>query len=229
MRLQKSLFGVFTVCIAALLCSLCAPIRHVRPIDKGELVATVAVGGPFTGQLGWAPFPLISLGADYGLMDKIDVEGEFEATSALAGVLQLQGGCNWRPVAPAGWKPGLVAGVKILGSTDFKPRQSRLWPDATLTAVFKLNPKWYCYAGMDNWLETHVTRYDGNEQAYHWLPVIHTGFDFGAPSWSCQLEGTWYVPNIDATRHVARTVGIGSQGCLGVFLGASHSFGKVVK
>jgi hypothetical protein len=94
-----------------------------------------------------------------------------------------------------------------------------------VTALWKLHPHLYCYAGIDNWFETHTTRYDGNPQNYHWLPVIHAGIDIGNKSWQGQIEGTWYVPNIDATRHTVKTVGIGPQGCLGVFLGVSHSFG----
>lgn len=229
MRLQKLFFGVSVLCSALILLSSCAPIRHVRPIDKGELVATASVGGPFTGQIGWVPFPLISVGANYGLADKIDIEAGFEGTSALFGVLELEGGCNWRPIIAAGWKPGLIVGAKLLGATDFKANHSRLWPGASLTALWRLSPMWYYYAGMDNWFETHTTRYDGNEQAYHWLPVVHTGIDYGTALWQVQLEGICYVPNINATRHAVRTVGIGPQGCLGVFLGASHSFGKIFK
>jgi len=228
-QLQKPFAGMTAISLAMFILFSCAPIRHVRPIEKGELVMSAGVGGPFTGQIGWAPFPLISFGANYGVADKIDIEAGFEGTSALFGVLSLEGGCNWRPLAAEGWKPGLIAGAGLLGATDFKANQSRLWPDATLTAVWRLSPKWYYYAGMDNWFETHVTRYDGNVQQYHWLPVIHSGLDFGSPSWHVQLEGILYVPNIDATRHVARTVDIGPQGCLGVFLGTSHSFGKIIK
>ncbi len=229
MGVPKPFFSISAIAAALFVFSSCSPVRTIRPIDKGELVGTAGIGGPFVGQIGYAPFPLISLGADYGLLDKIDIEAEFEGTSALFGVLELGGGCNWRPIAPAGWKPGLIAGFKLFGATDFKPHQSRLWPDVNLTAVFKLNPKLYYYAGMDNWFETDQTRYDGNVQAYHWLPVIHTGVDYGTNLWHVQLEGKWYVPNIDATRHVGKTIGIGPQGCLGVFLGASHSFGKVYK
>jgi len=89
MRLQKLFFGVSVLCSALILLSSCAPIRHVRPVDKGAIVATASVGGPFTGQIGWIPFPLLSVGANYGLADKIDIEAGFEGTSALFGVLEL--------------------------------------------------------------------------------------------------------------------------------------------
>ena len=84
MRSQKLFFGVSVLSSALILLSSCAPIRHVRPIDKGELVATASVGGPFTGQIGWAPFPLLSVGANYGLADKIDLEAGFEGTSGFS-------------------------------------------------------------------------------------------------------------------------------------------------
>ena len=168
-------------------------------------------------------------GQIYGIADKIDLEAGFEITSALFGVMELEGGCNWRPIVPSRWKPGLIAGIKLLGATDFKAGDTRLWPDASVTAVWRLSQKWYYYAGMDNWYEAETTRYDGNPQPYHWLPIIHTGFDFGNKRWQGQVEGIWYVPNIDATRHTVKTIGIGPQGCLGVFIGASHSFGKIKK
>ena len=184
----------------------------------------MSFGGPFTGQIGYAPLPLISAGADYGLADNVDVEAGWAVTSALFGVFELDGGCNWRPLLPAAWKPGIILGGKLLGATDFKADASRLWPGAGVTAVWRLHRLSYCYAGIDNWFETHTTRYDGNEQAYHWLPVIHTGIDYGNRTWQGQVEAVWYVPNIDARRHTVETVGIGPQGCLGVFAGISRSF-----
>jgi hypothetical protein len=216
------------VALTALIAS-CSSVRHVRPIDKGELAAGASIGGPFVGQIGHAPLPLFSAGINYGITSHIDIESSWEITSALFGILQLEGGCNWRPFVSSGWMPGLIASTKLLGAADFKAGNSRLWPDAGLTAVWRLTPRWYCYTGADNWFETHTIRYDGNKQPCHWLPIIHAGIDFGTNSWQIQLEGKWYVPNINATRHTVRTTGIGTQGCLGVFLGGSYSFGKITE
>jgi hypothetical protein len=227
MRFKQGFISLF-VCTGVMMTLIsCTATRHIRPLEKGELTASASLGGPFAGQLGWAPFPLLGIGANYGVLDKVDVEAGWAITSALFGVCELGGGCNWRPLVPAGWKPGIIASAKLSGTTNFKAGQSRLWPDATVTALWRISPRLYYYAGMDNWFETHSIRYDGNEQKYHWLPIIHTGFDFGNTTWQGQIEGTWFVPNIDATRHTVKTIEIGNYGCLGVFIGVGHSFGKI--
>jgi hypothetical protein len=218
---------LWVICV----CS-CASVRHVRPVEKGELTASASFGGPFAGQIGWAPFPLLGIGANYGFMEEFDVEAGWAVTSALFGVCELEAGCNWRPQVPVGWKPGIIASAKALGTTDFKKGNSRLWPDASITALWQFHPRFYYYAGMDNWFETHTTRYDGNAQKYHWLPVIHTGLDYGSNAWQWQIEAKWYVPNIDPLKspsNPVQTVTIGGNGCLGMFVGVSHSFGIIAQ
>ncbi|MBN2036006.1 MAG: hypothetical protein JW768_04620 [Chitinispirillaceae bacterium] len=233
MIIRKNCSGILLYMVLffwlVLACS-CASVRHVRPIETGELTASASFGGPFAGQIGWAPFPLLGIGANYGIMDNIDVETGWAVTSALFGVCELEGGCNWRPLKPAGGIPGIIASVKLLGTTDFQKGNSRLWPDAGITALWQLHPRLYYYAGMDNWFETHTTRYDGNKQKYHWLPIIHTGLDCGSPAWQWQIEAKWYVPNIDPLKspsNPVQTITIGGCGCFGMFVGVSHSFGKM--
>lgn len=227
MQLKQLCIGLFVI---LMLLISCASVRHVRPIEKGELTASASFGGPFAGQLGWAPFPLLSVGANYGIMEKMDAEAGWAVTSALFGVCELEGGLNWRPMVSSGWRPGVIASARMLGTTDFGKGNSRLWPDVSVTAIWRLHPRWYYYAGMDNWFETHGTRYDGNEQRYHWLPVIHTGFDYGGNKWQWQIEGKWYVPNIDPLKspsNPVQVVSIGGYGSFGVFIGVNHSFGKI--
>jgi hypothetical protein len=223
-----SLFAIATLAVAIL--SSCSPVRHVRPLDKGELTATASLGGPFAGQLGWAPFPMLSLGANYGVLDRFDVEAGWIVTSALFGVCELDGGCNWRPIVPFGARPGLILSPKLLGTTDFRKGNSRLWPGAGVTALWQLHKRSFGYIGMDNWFETHAIRYDGNQQAYHWLPLLFIGADYGGSVWQWQLEARWFVPNIDPTRspsNPVQTVGINGYGGIGAFFGVSRSFGKI--
>jgi hypothetical protein len=230
MRLKQSVVSWLIGLAALAFLATCSSIRHVRPMEKGELTASASLGGPFAGQLGWAPFPLLGIGANYGILDKVDVEAGWAVTSALFGVCELDGGCNWRPLKPARWKPGIIASARMLGATDFQKGNSRLWPEASVTALWQLHPRVYGYLGMDNWFETRTTRYDGNDQRYHWLPLIHTGFDYGGSAWQWQIEGKWYLPNIDPLQSPAnpvRTISIGGQGSVGVFVGVSHSFGKI--
>lgn len=148
-------------------------------------------------------------------------------TSALFGIAAVDAGCNWRPLVPAGWRPGVIVKCGVLAATDFSA--GRVWPDLGLTALWRPHRNCYWYAGVDNWFETHQTRYDNNPQTHHWLPVIHTGVDIGGKFWQWQVEGTWYVPNIDATRHTAKTIEVGRYGCLGVFFGVNRSFKKAEK
>jgi hypothetical protein len=230
MRCKQILSVVLAVFLFITLLASCSSVRHVRPVEKGELTASATFGGPFAGQIGWAPFPMLSLGTNYGVLEKIDIEAGWTVTSALFGVCELDGGCNWRPLGPAGVRPGVMVSAKALGATDFQKGNSRFWPDVGATALWRIHERSYCYRGMENWFETHTTRFDGNEQAYHWLPVVYSGIDYGGRIWQWQIEAKWFVPNIDpldTPSNPVQTIGIGGYGSIGVYIGVSRSFGKI--
>jgi hypothetical protein len=209
---------------ALFLCS-CSTVRQIRPVDPGSISATASIGGPFVGQISWCPLPLISLAGNYGVIKNLDVELGWNATAALFGIMDLDLGVNYRPWLSQNWRPGLLLSAKGFLMTDFRPRNTLGYPDIGLTAFWQIHKDWYYYAGVENWFEYHSMRYDGNAQRYNWIPTIHTGMHVGNSKWLFQIEGKWYLPYADGTRHTVETVG--SLGAFGLFLGLSRDFGTL--
>jgi hypothetical protein len=204
----------------------CSTVRQIRPLAKGESSAALSVGGPLT-QVGkiYIPLPLISVGYNYGLFEKLDIEAGFHVLSAVYGITQLDLGANWRPWAAAGYSPGLIVSPRLFVMTNFKPGSLRLYPDIGLTAYWQIAKYRYWYLGLDNWIEYHQVRDDGNEQKEHWLVAPYAGISLGSRLWQVQAEVKWYTPNLVNNTRAVKNIGIGRYGIIGVFLGVSRSFG----
>jgi hypothetical protein len=218
----------FPVCLAVctLLTVACSPVRQIRPLDKGESRVSLSAGGPIT-QVGkiYIPLPLISLGYNYGLMENLDVEAGIHVTDMLYGVLKVDAGVNWRPLVPPLYSPGIIISPRLFGMTDFSPGSSRLYPELGLTGYWDFKKYRYAYIGIDNWIEYHTTRVDGNPQTNHWLIAPYAGVSLGNRLWQGQLEVMVYTPNLSNQGRPVKNIGFGKYGIIGVFLGVSRSFG----
>jgi hypothetical protein len=224
--MRASIFSAAAVLFACLCLFSCSAVRQIRPLTKGESSVALSVGGPIT-QAGkiYIPLPLISVGYNYGLLEKLDLEAGFHVLSAVYGITQFDLGANLRPWAAAGFRPGLIVSPKVFVMTDWTPASLRLYPDIGLTAYWEMAKYRYWYLGIDNWIEYHQTRDDGNPQKEHWLIAPYAGISLGNSLWQFQLEAKWYTPNLVNNTRAVKNIGIGQYGVIGVFLGISRSFG----
>lgn len=211
------------LCLLALSCST---LRQIRPLAKGESSAAISVGGPIT-KVGnsYIPLPLISIGYNYGLVEKLDVEAGINLLSALYGIAEIDAGVNWRPWIARGFIPGLIASPKLFLLTNFTPASLRVYPDVQIAGYWEPWKYKYVYCGIDNWIEHHQTRDDGSPQTNHWLPAPIVGISLGNRQWQAQCEAKWYVPNLINNTRAVSNIGIGNYGALGVMVGVSRAFG----
>lgn len=214
------------LCIFGLLIASCSTVRQIRPLNKGESSVALSVGGPIT-QVGkiYFPLPLISVGYNYGCIDKLDVEAGFHVLFAIYGILEADLGVNWRPWSAKVFRPGLILSPKLFVMTNFKPASLRLYPDIGCTAYWEMAKYRYAYLGLDNWIECHQVRDDGNIQKEHWLIAPYAGMSIGNRLWQVQIEAKWYTPNLINDSRAVKNIGIGRYGIVGVFLGVNRSFG----
>lgn len=222
-RAGLSAGGMILLC---LLLPACSSFRQVRPLDKGESRVSLCAGGPFTkvGDI-YIPLPLASLGYNYGVTEKLDVEAGTNLLALLYGIVHIDAGVNWRPLRPCGFVPGLAVSPKVFMMTDFSPGGARGYPDIGLTAFWETAPYRFAYAGLENLFELSGTRQDGNEQRHHWLIAPYAGISLGNRAWQFQLEARLYTPNLRNDLHTVKNLGLGDRGIFGIFLGASRSFG----
>jgi hypothetical protein len=221
-----SFLCVASVLFAGLLVAACSPVRQIRPLDKGESRVAVSAGGPIT-QVGkiYMPLPLLSVGYNYGLVERVDAEIGVHVTDMLYGIMKVDAGVNWRPLVPPLYSPGLIVSPKLFTMTDFSPGGWRLYPALGLTAYWDMKKYRYLYLGLDNWIEYHLTREDGNPQNNHWLIAPYIGTSLGNKVWQFQIEARVYTPNLSNLGRPIKNIGMGKYGVIGVFLGVSRSFG----
>lgn len=217
---------IITILITLLSIS-CSSVRQIRPLEKNQSSLTMSVGGPIT-QVGkiYIPLPLLSLGYNYGLLDKkLDMEVGWGITQAMCGIMDIDLGVNWRPFLNDRFRPGLMVSPKSFIMTNFKPKSFRFYPDLSLTAFWEIKRFWYVYTGLENFFELSRTRADGNKQPNHWLIAPFCGIDIGNERWQFQIEIRLYTPNLSNQGKPTKNIGIGDYGVWGGFLGVNRTFG----
>jgi hypothetical protein len=220
---KRFIEGFCLLCIFTLSCS---GLRQVRPLEKGESRVSLSAGGPFTkvGNI-YIPAPLISLGYNYGIAKKLDAEVGTNFFAMLYGIAHFDAGVNWRPLTPRHYVPGLILSPKIFLMTDFRPGDSRIYPDLGFTAYWEIKHYRFVYLGLENFFELSTRREDGNKQQNNWLIAPYAGMTLGNKIWQFQFEAKLYTPNLPNNLHTAKNIGVGDHGIFGVFLGVSRSFG----
>ena len=217
--------SIFALCIAILAIS-CSSVRRIRPLDVGQSAVNVSIGGPVLKVAGvYTPIPLLSLGYNYGLLRNLDLEGGLGVTQAVYKILALDLGANWRPLIAHGWIPGIIATPKIHILTNFTPASLRVYPDILATLWWQHKNWLYPYLGIENWIEYHTERTDGNPQTHHWLITPYLGASFANGAWQYQIEGRVYEPNLRNDTGAPARMGFGPYGVLGLFLGIGYEFG----
>lgn len=220
---KREIFLFFSMGI--ILFSSCTAIRKVKAPVKGESTVCVSLGGPITEvSKKYIPLPLLGIGYNYGLSEKIALEGGLNITNALFGVVNADAGVNWYPLKPQNIKPGFLLMSKLFVLSKLKMKDNRIYPAITPVFYWEID-KHIIYTGVENWFEFHSIRNDGNPQKHHWLKIPMIGYELVWKSWQFQVEGRVYLPDVKNTYGPTHNLGFGEYGILGIFIGTAYSFG----
>ncbi|MCX7727773.1 MAG: hypothetical protein N2053_13115, partial [Chitinispirillaceae bacterium] len=127
---KGKLFVSFTFVIILLFS--CTAVRKVRAPEKGESTISVSLGGPITEvSKRYIPLPLLGIGYNYGLTEKLALEGGLNITNALFGVLNADAGVNWYPLKPQKMQPGILLMSKFFILSKLKIKDNRIYPALT--------------------------------------------------------------------------------------------------
>jgi hypothetical protein len=220
-----------TATLGALALFSCSAVRQIQPLEKGESAINVTLGGPVTEYIGdaSAPLPLLGIGYNYGLLNKLDIEAGIGVTQLLYRVLQLDAGVNFRPWTALRWRPQLILSPRFqftLGPMDFSTDLSaRLYPALLLTVSWNAGPTLHPYIGIENWWDLQSERDDGAAQENHWLIAPYAGLSFCHKRWQFGAEFRVYTPNLPNTGRAPDNTGFGDYGIIGAFIGVGRTFG----
>ncbi|MBN1578276.1 MAG: hypothetical protein JW913_17075 [Chitinispirillaceae bacterium] len=217
--------GAVSVVLIVCLIFACSSVRRVVPLESGTSAVTLSLGGPVTEVAKkYIPLPLLSAGYNYGINDRLGIEAGLNLTGALFGLLHVDAGVNWYPLAAKGAIPGITVTPELFFMSNFEAGGHRLYPTLTPTLYWKPG-RHLVYIGVENWFEVHTQRSDGNEQPRHWLIAPYLGYGLSWKKWRFQLEGRGYTPNLVNTGRATKNIGFGSHGIIGVFIGVSREIG----
>lgn len=194
----------------------CATLTHVRPVAPGALVAEAAVGGPLV-QLGTVPvpLPLTSLGATYGLLERLSLHAHVQPSPLLFGAIGGDVGATGLLLAQReGW-PALAASGQVNVLTDL--RTGAWWSaDASLTASWLLQDRWLPYV-------TLTGQGDFLNRLFQIAPGAGAQVVLGP--WTLQAEARLYAPTRRSDLAAVPYVGFAGRGAFGLMFGAGYRFG----
>ncbi len=195
----------------------CASVTHVRPVPRGALVAEASAGGPFALVSGIpVPLPLTSVGATYGVLDRLSVHGHVQPSSLMFGALGGDVGATGLLLEEQGARPALAASGQVNVLTDF--RTASWWSaDASLTASWLLGERWMPYV-------TATGQMDFLNRLFHVAPGV--GAQVRLDRWTLQAEARLYAPTRRSDIAAVPYVGVAGHGAFGLVLGAGYRFGR---
>lgn len=188
----------------------CGLNAHVRPVDKGTLAVEAAVGGPGLVVSG-APVPLLlsTVGARYGLVDRLDISLHTHITTLAAFKLfGLDLGLGWLVFDQKGAWPAVDLSARFYLFTDFQQAQSA----AEVSASFS----WLLGEHVMPYL-TMTVYVDALAGTAHLAPGI--GAEFRVGRFAIIPEIRWYAPETSARGSSVQWLSPGGQGAIGLVLG----------
>jgi hypothetical protein len=210
LRKRDSVRGLLRLAALALVASSCGLNAHVRPVDKGTLAVEAAVGGPAV-LLSGAPMPLLlsTVGARYGLVDKLDISLHTHITTLAAYKLfGLDLGLGWLLLEQKDARPAVDLSARFYLFTDFQQAQSAV--EVSAAASWLIGDSVMPYVNFTVYV-------DALAGATHLAPGI--GAEFRVGRFAIIPEIRWYAPETNLRGASVDWLSPGGWGAFGLVLG----------
>lgn len=212
---------IFYICFFA----ACNPARVVKPLQKGEIQAGAAIGGPLI-KMGNMPvfMPLTSVQGAYGVTDKTTCFASVHTTSLLFGVLQTDAGITTN-IFSKNNQSGITTSVIANAMIDHWQTLFSFLPQLDINAYkhYRQKPH-YVYASLQNWFEPRRIKAHGEPQTVFWLPTVAFGHQWVQQKYRFQIEAKYIGLNQSNQNLVVKYITPGSYGALGIYFGVQKKF-----
>ncbi len=206
----------------------CASSRFVEPLQKGEQVIALDIGGPtieFGG--GVIPIPLSSVVYANGIDTNLTVFGSLHITSLLFGNVQTDFGATYRLFdSKHSFLPSLSTSVNGHAIYDLNDSKFKFWPQLDLNAYWNFGEKkHYVYAGISNWWELAETRSQERPQLDRWLVNPQIGLIIKTDKWYYSIETKFLgTSHNNVNLFVPYFSLLGERGASGIYFGIGRKF-----
>lgn len=204
----------------------CAPARFVKPLEKKQHAANIALGGPLI-KYGTAtiPIPFLTANYGYGIDSTLTGFASFNITSALYGNFQMELGATKQLLKQKKYFPALS--VTPIANVIYKNKDARkLYPQLALNAFWEYGKrKNLVYVGIDNWFELASKKKYEIKQQNHWMFMPMIGHSIVGKKWSFNIEAKVIAPNLSNEKLVVDYVTpFNTKGAFGVYFGLTRKF-----
>ena len=197
----------------------CGLSTQVRPVPRGTVEVEAAAGGPLVRLGPVIPVPLSTVGARYGVADRVDVAAHAHLTALTFGVAGLDVGGSWLPLEQRGAVPAVSLGGRLYGFAQVLTERGaapRAYLELSPTVSWLFAERFLSYATASG-----LVQFAGGRPLWS----LAVGEEVALEPWGVQLELRWYEP-ATATRFAAVDwVDAGGWGVLGAVLGVRYRFG----
>lgn len=194
----------------------CGHVTPVRPVPEGTLQPELSVGGPVA-RVGGTPLPvpLSTVGARYGLSERLDVGAHVHLTSLLFGVAGVDVGSTYLLLPQQQLVPALAVSGRLYGFGDLRSGP-RAYLEVTGSASTLLAERFLTYVSA-----TGLVQFAGGAPLW----ALSAGEEVRLGRFGLQAELRWYQPHVPTRFQVVEWNSVAGQGAWGLTLGASYRFG----
>lgn len=223
---MKKIFQSILFLFSAFYLMSCAAHSNLVPLGKGSLETNIGLGGPFiTVSNSKIPTPYITLGADYGLSDRMNASATVHLTSFFYKIAGFDFGAAWFPILNNELIPtwGIQPRIMLLASMKSNVQSRvRAYPLVSNSAAWKLGTG-LIYTGFDFTAPLTRPDYDTETPRVILSPFIGYRWKLGEKM-NLLSEVKWHAANVEGNQTAAEYISLGGNGALSVMFTITRSF-----
>ena len=209
-----------------LLFSACAAHTNLEPTGKGNLDASLSIGGPVVSAFGTkVPVPYAAAGANYGVSDRLDVSGNLHLLPIAYGIVGMDIGATWYPVLNRGFVPtvGIQPGFLVFSSlkSDVGER-IKAYPLLSGSLSWHVG-RGLVYTGFDAAVPFSSADYDENSPSAIFSPFWGYRWTLGRKTYLL-TELKWHAANVRSDMLAVEYLDVNGYGAITTLFSIVRSF-----
>lgn len=223
LKSNRIVFGIYHYLSLIIIIGLiagCSAHSNLTPVGKGNIDVALSLGGPFIPIAETKiPTPYLSIGANYGLSENINVDANFHVTPLFYKMNGVDFGTTWFPILNDGVLPTLGIQPRLLFLTSFKNNVNdrlRIYPLISSSAAWKFGSE-IIYLGLDIISPISEPDYDKESVDIILSPFLGYRWELGK---NIRLisEFKWLGANVKSNQLAVEYMKIGDHGAFSIML-----------
>jgi len=213
------------ILLSQLLLLGCAAHTNLEPAGNGKLSANFNIGGPIVKAFGArVPIPYATAGANYGLNNKVDLNGNLHLFSLPYRIFGLDFGPTWYPFIKTGKIPTIGIQPRLLALASLKSTSEhfKIYPIISSSAAWEWNSG-LVYFGTDVTIPLSSSDYDEEAATVILSPFLGYKWTIGKRT-HIFTEIKWHGANVRADQLSVEYLHPGNYGALSTLFSIQRSF-----